>query len=151
MLSHAGRLALLPALYERIVIPPAVRDDAIRRGVSAADIDQARWLSVRPPLDSSMVEQLLHVEGLDLGESEAIVLAMQLGLRLLIDERQGDRVARKHGIVVTGVVGVVLAACRMQIITVDEVEPLLRRMAGADFWLSEGLIRHAVALAREGN
>jgi len=53
--------------------------------------------------------------------------------------------------VVTGVVGVVLAACRMQILTVDEVEPLLRRMAGADFWLSEGLIRRAVAVAREGN
>ena len=52
---------------------------------------------------------------------------------------------------VTGVVGVVLAACRMQILTVDEVEPLLRRMAGADFWLSEGLIRRAVAVAREGN
>ena len=98
-----------------------------------------------------MVEQLLHVEDLDLGESEAIVLATQLGLRLLIDERQGDRVARKLGIVVTGVVGVVLAACRMQIITVDEVEPLLRRMAGADFWLSDGLIRRAVVLARESN
>lgn len=63
-----------------------------------------------------MAEQLVHVEDLDPGESEAIVLAIQLGLRLLVDERRGDRIARAHGIVVTGVVGVVLAACRMQII-----------------------------------
>lgn len=132
------------------MIPPAVRDDAIRRGVSPPEIDQARWLSVIAPRDASMVDQLVHVEDLDPGESEAIVLAIQLGLRLLVDERQGDRIARAHGIVVTGVVGVVLAASRMRIITVDDVEPLLRRMTGADFWLSEGLIRNAVALAREG-
>ena len=121
----------------------------MRRGVRPADIDQATWLAVRAPRDSTLVEQLLHVEDLDLGESEAIALAVQFGLRLLIDERRGARVARAHGIVVTGVVGVVLAACRMQIIAIEEVEPLLRRMTGAEFWLGESLIRHAVLQARD--
>ena len=97
-----------------------------------------------------MVDQLLHVEELDPGESEAIVLAGERGMRLLLDERRGARVARARGVLVFGTAHVIVEAARRAMISVDEVEPLLRRMAEAEFWLSERIIRLAVAQAREG-
>ena len=50
---------------------------------------------------------------------------------------------------VFGTAHVLVQATRKALISVDEVEPFLRRMAGAEFWLSERIIRLAVARARE--
>ena len=85
-LSRVSHLHLLPAVYNQILIPPAVRDDAIRQGMSAVDIDRATWIAIRSPRDSAMVDQLRHVERLDLGEAETITLASEFGLGLVIYE-----------------------------------------------------------------
>lgn len=117
--------------------------------MDATVLDHAAWLAVVSPRDSAMVEQLLHVEDLDQGESEAIVLAGERGMGLLLDERRGARVVQARGVRVFGTAHVLVQAARQALISVDEVEPLLRRMAGAEFWLSERIIRLAVARARE--
>jgi predicted nucleic acid-binding protein len=148
-LSRIGYLQLLPTLYTRILIPPAVREDASRRGVSASDLDGASWLTLRAPRDAALVDELRHVEPLDLGESEAIALAAELGMRLILDERHGARVARTRGIPVFGVAHVIVEAARAGLIAIDEVEPLLRRMVASTFWLSERIIQLAIAQARK--
>jgi predicted nucleic acid-binding protein len=50
-------------------------------------------------------------ENIDLGEAEAIILALELkaGL-LLMDERRGRAVAMSYGLQVTGLLGVLLQA-----------------------------------------
>lgn len=149
VLSRVGRLEWLSALYGQVHIPPAVRDEAMRRGVSPADLDNAPWLSVRAVRDGTAVEQLRDVDRLDPGESEAIVLAGELGLRLIMDERRGYQVARERGIVVFGTAHVVVEAAWMGLISADEVEPLLRGMVAGTFWLSERIIRLATAQARD--
>jgi len=149
-LTRVGHLHLLPELYGQVLIPPAVRDEALRRGVNLAGPMQDGWLLTQAPVDGTAVARLRGGSlPLDLGESEAIVLAMELGLRLLIDERRGYRVAQERGIVVTGTVGVILEASRIGLIAIEAVELLLRRMVRADFWLSERLIRNAADIARE--
>lgn len=95
-----------------------------------------------------MVDQLRHVKRLDLGESEAITVAVELGLRLVLDERRGLRVAHAYGVTVFGTTHIVVEAARAGLIAIDEVEPLLHRMAAAEFWLSERIIQLAVAQAR---
>jgi predicted nucleic acid-binding protein len=142
-----GRLDLLPALYDTILIPPAVHAEAAAQGSGAIDLAQAIWLTVQAPVDSAAVDELRR-SGLDDGESEAIVLADELGARLLIDEYQGRRVTSQRGIPMTGTVGIVVAAARSDLISVNDVEGLLRQMVRARFRISDGLIRHAVALAR---
>lgn len=145
-----GRLDLLTSLYPRILIPHAVHGEVTRRGTGALVFAQATWLIVRSPSDVEDVSRLRGVAKLDPGESEAIVLAGELGARLILDEYEGRQIARARGIPFSGTIGLVVEAARAGFIAIDDVEPLLRQMVRARFRVSERLIRHAVALVRAG-
>jgi predicted nucleic acid-binding protein len=98
---------ILPKLYGRVLIPPAVQaelsDPKTPDMVSAWIAQSPSWLSVVPlrmPADSS----LLH---LDAGEREAIALASQQQTSLLLmDERDGTTAARSRGLAVIGTLAV---------------------------------------------
>jgi predicted nucleic acid-binding protein len=78
-------------------------------------------LRVVEPKSSDMV--VLLSASLDLGESEAIVLASEIKADLLlIDEADGREVARKLGIRLTGLLGVLLDAKRRGIVPSMTVE-----------------------------
>jgi predicted nucleic acid-binding protein len=104
-------------------------------------------LIVVPPGDERAVASLRQT-GLAAGESEAIVLAERRDARLILDERRARRVARTRGIAPISTVTVVVAASELRLIGVDDVEPLLRRMQAAGFYLAEQIIQDAVAEAR---
>ncbi len=86
---------------------------------------------------------------LDLGESETIALALELGSDLvLIDEREGRRHAQRHGLRTLGVVGMLIEAKARGFI--DRVEPelvSLRQVAG--FYLSDAVFHQGLCLAGE--
>jgi predicted nucleic acid-binding protein len=105
---------ILPSLYPKVLIPPAVRaelahsntPDTVRAWISAPP----SWLevvSLKRPVDSS----LSH---LDAGEREAISLASEHQASLLLmDERDGVSLARQRGLMVIGTLGALdLAALR---------------------------------------
>jgi predicted nucleic acid-binding protein len=73
-LSRAGAIHVLPALFDEVVVPRTVWDEAVERrpapGISA--LHQASWLRV---VDDPSVELDL---GLDPGETAAIALAESL-------------------------------------------------------------------------
>ena len=105
-LSQIGRLDLLPALFGRIFIPQAVRDELIQ---CRAQVDAADWIEVDSISDTSTVDVLR--ERLDAGESEAIALAIQLNADLvLIDEARGRRVADSRGLSYIGTLGLIVEA-----------------------------------------
>jgi predicted nucleic acid-binding protein len=105
---------ILPNLYQKVLIPPAVKaelahanaPDSVRAWIS----QPPKWLeviSLKQPVDSD----LSHLDG---GESEAISLALELqaGL-LLMDERDGVTLARQRGLKVVGTLAALdLAAFR---------------------------------------
>ena len=80
---------LLPTLYERVMIPPAVREElqrprtpqAVRQWVAHAPA----WLTVQPPQQSPSRQQFPRLRN---GELEAILLAQERHADLLLmDER----------------------------------------------------------------
>ena len=128
---------ILPELFERILIPAAVRDElqsagapeAIARFMAAAPA----WLEIRHV--SEVDPKLQH---LDRGEREAIALAASLSAgSVLIDERKGRLVARERGLAVSGTLGVLDLAARRGLVNLSEA---LRRLEGTTFRVSPRLI-----------
>ncbi len=128
---------ILPELFERILIPSAVRDelqsagapDAISRFMAAAPA----WLETR---EVSEVDPKLH--HMDRGEREAITLAGSLSVgSVLIDERKGRLAARERRLAVSGTLGVLDLAARRRLVSLSEA---LRRLERTTFRVSPRLI-----------
>lgn len=116
-LAKIGRLNLLQNLYHRILIPPTVHTE-LQAGSSRSggfELQQALkdgWLAV---VDCDVIPTAAIAElkqRLDLGEAEAIALALHLSADLLlIDEQRGRVVAQQKGVRIIGT-GVVLVAAK---------------------------------------
>jgi predicted nucleic acid-binding protein len=78
-------------------------------------------LQVEPPEHSEREE----TEHLDPGEREAIALALECDLPLLIEEEAGRTLARALGIRISGIAGQILQAVREEIISADRANRML--------------------------
>ncbi len=152
-LARIGRLSLLMGLYGPVVVPPAVLAelnlDADRPGsrhLAAAFAQGA--IQCLDLASGSEVE--LHRLGLllDAGEASAILLAEQIPSRfLLIDERRGREIARRRGMPVVGLAGVLLAAQRS--VLLDSVGMALTELSQQGYRLSDALVAEILRLAGE--
>lgn len=149
-LAVIGEARLLPELFGRVTAPNMVREeiDSLRlrdqRFRSADTANAAVFATVR---DASRVALLsLH---LDLGEAEAIALAIELRADLiLLDERRATRAARQLGLRTLGLLGVLLLAKRKGLI--DQLRPLLDRLeTDAGFWIAPDLRQQVCRAADE--
>ena len=112
-------VGLLPKLFERIFIPVAVHaeliDSEAPEKVRAWIGQVPAWLEVRPNPESNNGN--LDERILDEGERAAIALARVINADLiLMDDRAGVAVARRHGLAVTGTLGVLELAARRRLI-----------------------------------
>ena len=88
------------------------------------------------------VDLLRRATGLDIGESEAIVLADTSGATvLLMDEMCGRSVAEQLGIPITGVIGVLMAAYKKQLLTTDEIKESIEIMRRSNRFIAESLYK----------
>ena len=92
-------IEVLPRLYGKIVIPEAVREELLRPEapeiVRMWTAQAPAWIETRTPTsiaDSSLAR-------LDAGERDAIMLAAELNAeQLIVDDREGSRIAEERGI-----------------------------------------------------
>ncbi len=145
-------LQLLPQLYDRVTIPEAVYCELTEIDPpipGTLEVQIAPWLEVRQVLDRSVIEHLQMEVKLDLGESEAIALALELNADLLlIDERRGRAEANRLGVRITGLLGVLVEAKRKNLITA--VKPLMDAMiAMSNFRVSSDLYNQILEIVDE--
>ncbi len=110
-----GAVDLLPKLFEHILIPAAVHAELSH--AEAPELvrtfvrENPSWLEVRP--DPPLAIEDADDSGLDEGERAAIALATSIGADLiLMDDRVGVAAAYRHGLAVTGTLGVLDLAAR---------------------------------------
>jgi predicted nucleic acid-binding protein len=107
-----GHEAVLPALYERVVIPPAVLTDLQQSRtpelVRAWAVHRPAWIEVRRPREALDARQFPR---LGAGEREAIALARELQAPLLLIADTDGRVeAERHALTATGTLGILETA-----------------------------------------
>ncbi|MDE0691668.1 MAG: DUF3368 domain-containing protein [Gammaproteobacteria bacterium] len=150
-LARVERLQLLPRLFGAGVIPPAVRREVqVESGRPGAkrigEALSAGWLQVAACADPAPIADLRRE--VDAGEAEAIMLCLQRQARLLlIDDAKGRRVARRAGVPLVGVAGVLLAAKSRGLL--DAVSPVLEDLAAFGYRLSLQLVDHVRRRAGE--
>ena len=109
-------------LYDTIIIPPGVLDE-VAEGQFATPQAYLQHYGIVDLIEVQVVsrsEQLPEVVRLHVGEAQAIQLALELALPLLIEETVGRRVARELGMAISGIAGQILQAFRRGIITAQE-------------------------------
>lgn len=152
-LARIEQLSLLAALYGQIVMPESVmrelRLESHRPDARLLSDGFAQGFLRTHPLPPDSTAELARLRRvLDAGESAAILLALVLACRfLLIDERRGRVIARRRGIPVVGVAGVLLAAKRRGLL--ETVKPVLLALSNHGYRLSDALITEVLRLAGE--
>lgn len=146
-----GKLSILKDVFGKIIIPQAVLEELLvleRFGHDLTEIHESSWIEVSEPSDVDFVQTLR--ENLDLGESAAIALAIELGAsNLVIDEKKGRRIAAELGLEIIGLVGILLEARERGIInsaksTLDEL------MEKANFRISQAFYQKILSKLNEG-
>ncbi len=151
-LAAIQHIHLLPQLYNHVTIPAAVYRELTEidppvPGTLEAQISP--WLEVRQVVDRAMVEYLQVGMRLDPGESEAIVLALELKADLLlIDERRGRAEADRLGLRITGLLGILVEAKHKNLVVT--VKPLIDALiATSNFRVSSALYNQILDIVNE--
>ena len=148
-LAAAGSFDLLRRLFGRVTVTAAVRDEVLAGGGrpgarELTEAIEAGWIEVAAVRADSE-----HFDDLGAGEASTLALAIESPGRCLVlmDEPLGRAHARAHGIAVTGLAGVLLAAKRAGFIL--SVRHFLERLEASNFRLSEEVIQTILEQAGE--
>lgn len=141
LLEHT---ALLPTLYTRVLLPPAVvtelQDLEAPEAVRAWAADLPPWCEIRRSASQTGTEALGH---LGEGEREAIFLAQELQADfLLMDETDGRQAALARALTVTGTLGVLERAAERGLI---DLPGTLARLLTTTFRVRDELVQAMLA------
>jgi uncharacterized protein len=143
---------LLPALFQQVVIPPAVRLEFQRAAhiyTRFAGLTLPDWIREQPPRE--IPEAIRRAAYLDAGEIAAIALALEMSAdAVLIDETAGRRAARDLGLTTIGVVGILVRARQTGIL--PAIEPVFEQLnQKANFWLAPEIREEALRSVGEAS
>ena len=135
-LERIDQIEILPALFEPVLIPPAVAQEF---GISFP------WLKIERLSDQALVVALKMM--IDDGEAEAIALSQDQKCRVILDDRQARRVGQNMGLRVIGTVGILILAKQRGILST--VKPVLQNLDDTGFYISAALKKEALRVAEE--
>lgn len=150
-LAAVQLLEILHQLYGQVIIPQAVYDEIVNVGYlvpGTVEIQTSSWIKTQSVTDYQKVLELQN--DLDIGEAEAIILALELNAELLLlDERRGRKVAKNLGIKqITGLLGVLLEAKQKGLIS--KIKPVIDQLIiNHNFPVSDNLYLKVIEFADE--
>jgi uncharacterized protein len=148
--ARIGRIELLRAVFDYLLIPPAVHQEVVVRGKGrpgAAEVENGEWIRSRAlERDEDLAALLARLYP---GEAEAIALAVELGSEIVVilDDYQARRLARERSVETVGSGGVPVLAKRQGLI--PAVRPLLDELRLAGLHMSHRIYTEILAEAGE--
>ena len=137
--SRIGRMDILRRLFGEVIIPNAVYEELAVAGKGkpgAAEVRSSLWIQsreIRYPEGMSEFPAGLHK-----GEREAIALAHEIGIPLLIDEKRGRQTAAGMGVFVIGSLAIVAEAHREGII--KDTTSLVQAILDSGYWINPEIV-----------
>lgn len=144
-LHQSRTLDLLPKLFDRVIVPPAVIGELAEgraRGHDLPQLEGMAWVEVMAPQQALMLPNKLGR-----GEQEAISVAVERHLSVIMDDYDARTCAISLGLHVLGTFGILLRAKRQGFIPV--IMPTVDVIVGCGFWISERMRRQVQELAGE--
>ena len=130
-LARIQRLDLLPAIFESVLIPPAVA-----REIAPSIPVLPTWLRIQAP--SVLPPASLLRRRLGDGELEALALAIELKADwIILDDLPARRAAQANGLNVIGTLGTLVTAKRAGLL--KSIRPELDGLRATSFFLSRQL------------
>jgi predicted nucleic acid-binding protein len=141
ILAKSNHLNLLTNIIDKVYIPKAVmhelqyKDDIVKIFVENSD-----FIEVQEVTNKKILYEV-KATNLDLGETEAIALALELDLRLIIDEKKGRKAAKQKGVKIIGLLGILEVNFRFGFISYRELLYILEDFKRVNYRLSSVLER----------
>lgn len=142
ILFDLKRLELLENLFDEVYISPIILEEISIK----IPIILPSFMSVKKLEDKRLFDTLKLL--LDLGESEAIALAKEQNLSLIIDEKKGRRIAKDMELKVIGLLGVVYLNVKKKYLTIDEAESFLTEAINHGYRISKKLLKDTLSSLR---
>lgn len=154
-LAKVGKICLLKTLFEEIIIPQEVYVEAVDEGLKHGFSDALTikecvsdgWIKVAT-MDSSaqnLIQKILvNASEIHLADAQAIVLAKDMKVVLLMDESAGRAFAEAWGLVTKGSVYVVMAALRAELISKAEAKETVVKMVSKGFRIEPNLLARLI-------
>ncbi|WP_417910367.1 DUF3368 domain-containing protein [Candidatus Electronema sp. PJ] len=146
-LSKIDCLFLIKEMFQEIYVPEAVFREVTEDGwprPGAEAVYNAAWILRKQVSDRTEVHFLMTV--LEEGEAEVLVLAKELQADLiLLDEDKARKSAARAGFSVMGVIGILIAAKRLNLIASVRIH--IEKLQRERFRISERVVNMALQQA----
>jgi uncharacterized protein len=132
-LSSIGKIEILKAIFQEIIIPQAVYDEIkAKKGYGYWEVDSS---FIKIAIIQKQKYNEIPLELLDIGEAQTIMLSKEINAdNTLIDEQLGYTIAKESGLNVIRTLSVLLKAKEENIIS--KVKPLIDEMMLKGRWYS---------------
>jgi hypothetical protein len=139
ILAKTNHLELLTNLIDKVYVPTAVMEEiGYKNDEVKYIIEQAKFIEVKKITNQSILKEV-KLSNLDRGEVEAISLALENDLSLIIDERLGRRYAESKGVKIIGLLGILKANLVKEYISYVDLLYILNEFKCVKFRISARL------------
>ncbi len=114
-LLNIGRLDVLKNIFSLVYIPQKVYEEVV---IEEKIVLDKEFFVVKKISDKNLYTLLS--KSLDAGECEAIVLAKEMQLSLIIDEKKGRKIASNLGVNIFGFIGLLVLNYKKEMLTKED-------------------------------
>ena len=139
ILIDLDRVELLSNIFSKVYVPQSVFEEVTFKNHSALP----EFIEVIEVEQEELLNDLLLL--LDRGESEAIILAKQKNLPLIIDEKKGRKIAPNLKINIIGMLGIIYLNIKRNYIQRNEAEEFLQIAIDHGYRISQKLINEMLS------